>query len=174
MTALVDELLSFSRASLLKSELELRPVKLKELVERAAKRESPSTAQLLIEVPDELEAVAEPDILLRALGNLIRNAIRYAGSCGPITVSARRADGCVEMVVGDHGRGVPEEVLQRLFDPFFRLDDVRSRESGGVGLGLTIVKTCVEACRGTVECRNRQPHGLEVILRLQDGPQAQE
>jgi two-component system sensor histidine kinase CpxA len=60
-------------------------------------------------------------------------------------------------------------LVQRLFDPFFRVDDARTRESGGVGLGLTIVKTCVEACGGSVTCRNRQPSGLEVLIRLQRG-----
>jgi len=167
MSALIDELLSFSRASLTKTKLELRPAKLKELVERALRREGQAGSNVEVEVPDTLEVIAEPDLLLRAVGNLIRNALRYAGQNGPITVSARTDAASVELVVADHGPGVPEEVLQRLFDPFFRLDDARSRESGGVGLGLTIVKTCVEACRGTVECRNREPYGLEVIVRLQ-------
>jgi signal transduction histidine kinase len=70
------------------------------------------------------------------------------------------------------GPGVPEQFLQRLFDPFFRVDDARTRETGGVGLGLTIVRTCVEACGGTVACRNRQPSGLEVTLRFNLEPEA--
>jgi two-component system sensor histidine kinase CpxA len=69
-------------------------------------------------------------------------------------------------MVTDCGPGVSEKLLQRLFDPFFRVDDARTRESGGVGLGLTIVKTCIEACGGSVVCRNRQPSGLEVLVRL--------
>jgi two-component system sensor histidine kinase CpxA len=167
MSTLVDELLSFSRASLTKTKTELRAVKLKERVERAVKREGQAGSNVEIQVPDALEVIAEPDLLLRAIGNLIRNAIRYAGQSGPIIVSARTEASTVELIVSDHGSGVPHEMLQRLFDPFFRLDDARARESGGVGLGLTIVKTCVEACQGTVECRNREPHGLEVIVRLQ-------
>jgi two-component system sensor histidine kinase CpxA len=174
MAGLVDELLSFSRASLVKSEIELRPVDLREVVERAAKREGQSNGQLLIQMPDDLKAIAEPELLQRAVGNLIRNAVRYAGNAGPVTVSASKGNQTVEVVVADLGRGVPEVVLQRLFDPFFRVDDARSRESGGVGLGLTIVKTCVEACRGTVECRNREPHGLEVVIQLQAADQGNE
>ena len=54
--------------------------------------------------------------------------------------------------------GVPEALLCRLFDPFFRIDDSRTRETGGTGLGLAIVQTCIQACGGTVRCRNRQPH----------------
>jgi two-component system, OmpR family, sensor histidine kinase CpxA len=68
--------------------------------------------------------------------------------------------------VTDSGPGVPQEFLQRLFDPFFRVDDARTREAGGVGLGLTIVKTCLEACGGSVNCANRVPPGLEVTVRL--------
>ena len=69
--------------------------------------------------------------------------------------------------VSDRGPGVPEESLAQLFDPFYRVDQARTRESGGVGLGLTIVKSCVEACRGTVTCRNLQPAGFQVEMVLQ-------
>jgi two-component system sensor histidine kinase CpxA len=62
--------------------------------------------------------------------------------------------------------------LARVFDPFYRLDISRDRTTGGVGLGLTIVKNCVEACGGTVHCRNLQPRGFEVRMELLvgDGP----
>lgn len=56
----------------------------------------------------------------------------------------------VELVVADSGPGVPEALLGRLFDPFFRIDDSRTRETGGTGLGLAIVQTCIQACGGTV------------------------
>jgi len=56
--------------------------------------------------------------------------------------------------------------LDKIFDPFYRVDPARDRATGGVGLGLAIVKTCVEAGGGTVTCRNRQPTGLAVTLRL--------
>ena len=71
-----------------------------------------------------------------------------------------RSDSC------DEGPGVPEESLERIFDPFYRVEESRSRESGGVGLGLAIVKTCVEACDGTVTAHNLTPKGLEVRVAL--------
>jgi two-component system sensor histidine kinase CpxA len=61
-------------------------------------------------------------------------------------------------------------VLDRLFDPFFRPDVSRVRETGGAGLGLAIVKSAVEACRGSVSLQNRQPHGLELSLILPQAP----
>jgi two-component system sensor histidine kinase CpxA len=58
------------------------------------------------------------------------------------------------------------DALQRIFDPFYRLEESRSAATGGVGLGLAIVKTCVETCRGTVSARNRAPTGLCVEIQL--------
>jgi two-component system sensor histidine kinase CpxA len=105
-------------------------------------------------------------LLLRALSNLIRNAVRYAGTDGPITISARRDGNSVTITVADSGPGLPMEEFDRVFTPFYRLDASRTRETGGAGLGLAIVKSCVEASGGTVQCRNREPHGLEVEIRL--------
>ncbi len=64
--------------------------------------------------------------------------------------------------VADSGPGVPEEELPKIFDAFYRVDTSRTRETGGVGLGLSIVKMCVESCGGTVAARNRPGGGLEV------------
>ncbi len=168
MAALVNELLSFSKASLNAPSVQLRPVNVREVVERAVERETSDAAgvQVRIEVAEQLMAVADAELLGRAVGNLVRNAVRYAGSAGPITVSANKDGEAVRIVVADCGPGVPAQDLQRIFDPFYRVDDSRDRATGGVGLGLAIVKTCVEACGGTVGCANRDPSGLEVSIRL--------
>jgi len=63
----------------------------------------------------------------------------------------------VRLTVSDTGPGVPEDKLQQIFDPFYRLEASRSSDTGGVGLGLTIVKSCVEAYRGSVTAHNRVP-----------------
>jgi two-component system sensor histidine kinase CpxA len=68
--------------------------------------------------------------------------------------------------VADCGPGLPESDLDRMFDPFYRLEFSRSSDSGGVGLGLAIVKSCIEVCEGTVMCRNRAGGGLEVRMAL--------
>jgi two-component system sensor histidine kinase CpxA len=165
MSGLVNELLSFSKASLEPTAIKLQPVQLRLIVEKAVRRESEG-AEVRIDVNTDLSVIAEPELLLRALANLIRNAVRYAGKAGPITVSARREPGQILITVADCGPGVPEEALAQLFDPFYRVELSRNRELGGVGLGLAIVKTCIESCQGTVRCRNGQPSGLEVLISL--------
>jgi len=148
--------------------LKLQPVKVREIIRQAVGREAKPDSEIKIEIENEPEAMGDPDLLQRALANLIRNAVRYAGDKGLITISCAREADKVLVKVTDCGPGVSEQFLQRVFDPFFRVDEARTRERGGVGLGLTIVKTCVEACGGTVSCRNRQPSGLEVVLELRE------
>jgi len=166
MSDLVAELLSFSKASLARAELKLRPVNIQTIAQQAVQRETQPGAVVQVEIKSGLEVMADPDLLQRAIANLLRNAIRYAGSCGPITLSATAEPEDIVIKVADCGPGVSEQFLPRLFDPFFRVDDARTREAGGVGLGLTIVRTCIEACGGTVSCGNRKPCGLEVVIRF--------
>ncbi len=166
MSNLVNELLSFSKASLGVASVKLQTVALRPLVEKAVKRESRDGAELRNEVPEELLATIDPELIVRAVSNLLRNAVRYAGDAGPITVSASALEGEVELLVSDCGPGVPDAELPKLFDPFYRVDTSRARETGGVGLGLSIVKTCVETCHGSVGCRNREGGGFEAAMRL--------
>jgi two-component system, OmpR family, sensor histidine kinase CpxA len=170
MSRLVNELLSFSKAGLTPQEIKLEPVNLASVARRVLELESPPGGQVDLQVPDNLSVLAQPELISRALANLVRNAVRYADRAGPITVSASRRDGQVVLTVADQGPGVPETSLQQIFDPFFREEPSRSRDTGGVGLGLAIVKTCVEACQGTVSAKNRAPRGLEVQIVLTQAP----
>jgi len=166
ISSLVNELLSFSRASLGRSTIKLKPVCVREIAAQAIARENMDGAEIRLEVDGGLYALAEPELLTRSLSNLLRNAGRYAGQAGPITVSAKHEGEEVWLRVTDCGPGVPEAELEHIFEPFYRVDASRTATTGGVGLGLAIVKTCVESCQGKVACHNRQPSGLEVILRL--------
>jgi two-component system sensor histidine kinase CpxA len=166
IAGLVNELLSFSKASMGTARIKLETVPLRETIDTAAHREATDDARIEINVPADLRAQAEPELLTRAIANLLRNSVRYAGRSGPITISAEQHDGSVMVTIADQGPGVPDGELQRIFDPFYRLDASRDRQTGGVGLGLAIVKTCVQACRGTVVATNRTPHGLQVTITL--------
>jgi two-component system, OmpR family, sensor histidine kinase CpxA len=170
MSRLVNELLSFSKAGLTPQEVMLEPVNLAATARRVLELESLPDGQVQVQIPNDLMVLAQPELLSRALANLVRNAVRYAGQAGAIVVSASRRGEEVVITVADQGPGVAAASLQQIFDPFFRAEESRSRDTGGVGLGLAIVKTCVEACQGTVSARNRVPQGLEVQIALKAGP----
>ena len=168
MTKLVGELLSYSKTGIKTAEVTTEKVSLKPLVEKTVARETANeTAEIKIEIDDELSVLAQPELLSRAVGNVIRNAVRYAGQAGEISISAEKTENnSVEITIADEGNGVPEETLTKIFDPLFRVDKDRSRASGGSGLGLAIVKTCVEACGGRVYAKNLSPKGFAVKILL--------
>lgn len=168
MSRLTDELLAFAKAELRPETVQFEPVDVAAVVRDAieAETDSNSMAEIRCEIESDVRVLANRDLLARALSNLIRNAIRYAGAAGPVTISARREGAQRLILVADSGPGVPEQALERIFEPFFRLDKSRDRRSGGTGLGLAIVRSCIEASGGSVEARNRQPSGLEVSIRL--------
>ncbi|MGB5687114.1 MAG: HAMP domain-containing sensor histidine kinase [Candidatus Electrothrix sp.] len=166
MSKLIRELLAFSRAEMHSGAIELEQILLLPAVEAAVRREGTPAMQIDVQVDPEISALASADLLTRALANLLRNAVKYAGEAGPILVAAQKKNGQVILTVKDSGPGVAEEYLDRLFDPFFRPEPSRDRDSGGVGLGMAIVKTCVAACKGTVSARNREPKGFAVTIRL--------
>jgi signal transduction histidine kinase len=103
------------------------------------------------------------DSLKRCLTNLISNAVKYGG----------RADVVVEddtenvvVRIRDEGPGIPEEMLERVFEPFFRLESSRNADTGGTGLGLSIARDVAQAHGGSLVLRNRSPRGLESVLAL--------
>lgn len=165
MAELVRELLLYVQAEQDPSRATLEPTALRTIVDRALRRECGDGALVRTEVDAAAVAMANPALLTRALANLLRNAMRYA-SGSSITVRVSKQGRRVVLEVRDEGPGVPDQTLGQLFDPFYRPDDSRVAETGGVGLGLAIVRTCVEACKGRVSARNVQPHGLSVVIEL--------
>lgn len=166
MSDLVNELLTISKASLKPGNIKRQSVNVKAIADAAAKREAANKGEVIVEVPADLHCFASPELLQRALANLFRNALRYAGDAGPITVTARREGSSAIITITDLGPGVPPAHLDRIFDAFYRIEPDRARNTGGAGLGLAIVKTCIEACGGTATAKNREPRGLEVRLTL--------
>ncbi|HUO92490.1 MAG TPA: ATP-binding protein [Rhizomicrobium sp.] len=104
-----------------------------------------------------------PNEIRRALRNLIENAIAYGNRA---KVSMQAQDAAYEIVVDDDGPGIPEADRKRVFEPFVRLEASRSSETGGSGLGLTLVKAIAEGHGGAVQLENRSEGGLRVRLSL--------
>ena len=101
--------------------------------------------------------------LKRALGNLIGNAVAYGARA---RVALRRGEGEIAITIDDDGPGIPEADLERVFEPFLRLESSRSRETGGVGLGLAIARQIVRGHGGDVVLQNREAGGLRALVRL--------
>ncbi len=106
---------------------------------------------------------AQPVALRRCLGNVISNAVKYGGCA---RVSAGVEDGRAVIRVRDGGPGIPPDKLEAVFEPFCRLENSRSRETGGTGLGLTIARNIAERHGGSLTLRNHPGGGLEAVLRL--------
>jgi two-component system sensor histidine kinase CpxA len=165
MSALVNELLAFTKAGLKPRDVVLSAVDVATMAQAAAAREDIGSRTTVL-VPEGLKVKAEPDLLGRAIGNLIRNAIRYSGDKTPVTVHAQRHGNRVTITVEDEGPGVPAAALDRLGEPFFRPEEARTRESGGVGLGLAIVRSSIAACGGEIRFSNRDPKGFRAEVHL--------
>lgn len=101
--------------------------------------------------------------LKRCVRNLIENAVRYGGSA---TVSVRRGDRSISVIVTDVGPGMPEAQIEAMFEPFRRMEGSRNRETGGAGLGLSIARSIARLHGGDVRLRNLTPRGLEAVLTL--------
>ena len=166
MSALTTDLLAFARAEMRPEAVEMVRLNLRQIVEQAAEAENDGHTNIAIDVDPGLHVRGNEKYLTRAFANLVRNAVRYAGADGPIQISAQPTADRIEVRVADSGPGVPEEALEKIFVPFYRLESARDRKSGGTGLGLAIARSSIEACEGSISCRNRQPRGFEAVVLL--------
>ena len=120
----------------------------------------------LIEKCDNVLLMGSDILIYRLVYNLVENAIKYNFSDGPVTVTATQQNSQLHLTVEDTGNGIPEELKERIFEPFFRLDKSRSRELGGVGLGLALVREIVRVHNGSILVKNNANSGttFEVIF----------
>jgi two-component system sensor histidine kinase CpxA len=100
--------------------------------------------------------------------NVLRNAIRYEPRASSVEVRLRHGDSAAVVEIRDHGPGVPEDALPRIFDPFYRVESDRNRLSGGIGLGLSIARRAVELHQGAIRATNADP-GLKIELEFPAG-----
>lgn len=120
----------------------------------------------LIEKCDNVLLMGSDILIYRLVYNLVENAIKYNFSDGTVTVTATQQNSQLHLTVEDTGNGIPEELKERIFEPFFRLDKSRSRELGGMGLGLALVREIVRVHNGSILVKNNANSGttFEVIF----------
>jgi signal transduction histidine kinase len=164
MAALVEQLLDLSRLDAERIEvrpqvIELRP-RVEEMVSVAA---GPRVEDVVVDVPEQLDACVDPAVLDRILTNLVTNAFRYGKP--PIRISAERDDGDLRVAVEDRGPGVADEIAHTLFERFTRAGVARDRVPG-TGLGLAIARAYAQAHRGELHYEQASPHGARFVLHL--------
>jgi PAS domain S-box-containing protein len=172
MSRLVDDLLDTSRITRGKIELrteriELAPV-LRQAVDAARSLYTSMHHQLTLTLPpDPVYLEADPTRLAQIVGNLLNNACKFTERGGHISLTVERDGNQVVIRVRDNGIGIAAEQLPRVFEMFMQVDTSLERSRGGLGIGLTLVKTLVEMHGGTVDVRSDGlGHGSEFIVRL--------
>jgi signal transduction histidine kinase len=169
---LVDDLLDVSRIARGKIDLSRETAELARVVAQAVEMASPLLEErghtLVLRVPREGLAVTGDVVRLsQVVQNLLTNAAKYTEPGGRIEIDARHDDGSIELRVKDSGVGIPADLLPNVFDLFVQNRQTRDRSQGGLGLGLTLVRTLVELHGGTVEARSDgEGCGSEFVVRL--------
>lgn len=178
LSRIVDDVLTAARLSLRKggthdparAPLRLETTDVRDTIGKAVSRFRAvhPARPLSVTVPREsVNVVADPVLLRRVVDNLLENAHKYSDDpTTPIELSAERADEGFAIVVADHGVGISEEDLERVFEPFFRADKSRTRATGGLGLGLALSKQIIDAHEGTLSIASRPDKGTTATVRL--------
>jgi two-component system OmpR family sensor kinase len=164
LKSLVSELLGMAR---LDSEQPLRyeTFDVTAALRACANALPPSTVSLDVSVPDGLgDYYGDCRLLMRATGNLLRNAQKYAN--GQMALSAARKLGGVTITVDDNGAGIPDEEREKVFEPFYRLDRSRDRNTGGFGLGLSIASKAVSLHGGALRIETSPLGGARFVITL--------
>jgi signal transduction histidine kinase len=174
LNEMVGQLLSLARWENGADDLHREAINLKQLVEEIAAdadfEARSRNCTVRIARADDCRIIGNLSLMHSAIENVLRNAVRYTAENTIVDVSLRcEQEGenrFAVICVRDAGAGVPEKVLADIFRPFFRVEDARDRERGGVGLGLAITKRAVELHGGSVAAANIPEAGLEVEIRL--------
>ncbi len=158
-TQLIDDLLDVSRVITGKLRLNVRPVNLSSIIEAAALSARPAAEARGVELRIDVDAHAglvsgDSDRLQQVVWNLLSNAIKFTPRGGRVEVRLRRVDAQAEVVVADTGQGIPPEFLPYVFDRFRQADGAITREHGGLGLGLAIVRHLVELHGGQIRAES--------------------
>jgi signal transduction histidine kinase len=161
MAQMTEAALAFARDEANREEM--RPVDLGGLLESLAGDQQDLGHEACVDAPERVVLACRPVSLKRAFRNLIENGIRYGEA---VEIALSRENGDAVVTISDSGPGIPEERLEDVFEPFVRLEESRSEETGGIGLGLAITRSIIHAHGGTIELTNRPGGGLKVLVRL--------
>ena len=143
------------------------PVDIDALVQELQRQYAEVNASVAVEGRAAAAFTGKPLALKRCLGNLVDNALQYGQRA---TIAVADSDDQLTIQVLDEGPGIPQEELERVFEPFYRLETSRNRATGGTGLGLSIARDVAQAHGGSLTLANRSGGGLEARLALPRSP----
>jgi len=174
LNQLIQRLLTISRLESGADGIHKTHLSLRELLQQVARdaefESAGRSCRVTVDGEDDFLVEADAELLRSAIENVVRNATRYAAEGTQVDVHLTRENvpNGEEMVirVHDSGPGVPNEALAKIFEPFYRLDDARNRQTGGAGLGLSIADRAVRLHGGQLRASNRKEGGLEVEIRI--------
>src|SRR2546421_4181860 len=167
MSALVDDMLLIARLDQGRP-LETKPVDL-QVIARDAAADARAVApqrEITVEAPDNIVVSGDDTRLRQVVGNLVRNALVHTPAATPVEIAVTSQNGTARLSVTDHGPGLPAGDRERIFEPFYRADASRSRDSGGAGLGLSIVSAVVAAHGGRVQVKETSGGGATFEVQL--------
>ena len=173
LNELVGQLLALTRLESGAERVPAETVLLEEIVQQiiddANYEAKPQHKEVTIVQLDKCRVNGSAELLRSAIENVVRNAVRYTAPGTVVEVGLHWKLATAELTVRDHGPGVPESELDRIFEPFYRVSEARDRASGGAGLGLSIADRTVKLHGGTIAARNVE-NGLLVVMRLPLAP----
>lgn len=161
MEAMLDSTLAFLRGD--EIDEEKKPLDLRPLLDTIVSDLTDLGHDVALAPSPPLVARGRHLALKRALWNLAENAVKHGGRA---SLSLGQSDGHAVITIDDDGPGIPESEKEAVFRPFYRIDDSRNRELGGVGLGLTVANTIIKSHGGTLVLANREGGGLRVVAAL--------
>jgi PAS domain S-box-containing protein len=142
----------------------------REVVESVQPTADAAAVTIDVDLPDAVPACVDARRLRQVVDNLVSNAVKYTDAGGRVDVRLRALDGLAELTVADTGIGIAADDLEQLFEPFFRADEARRRVSPGVGLGLGIARSIVEAHGGRVAVSSEPGEGSRFVVTLPTTP----
>jgi two-component system sensor histidine kinase CpxA len=174
LNELIGRLLALARLEGGDQSMQRAPVDLEQLVREICKdadfEAQGRNCRVASNIAADCVVMGNADLLHSAVENVVRNAMRYTREGTEVEIVLARWEGAngpeARILVSDHGPGVPAESLDKLFRPFYRLDDARGRQTGGVGLGLAITERAVRLHGGSIKASNRPDGGLDVEIRV--------
>lgn len=167
LTHLVNELKNLAKFDSEKSKLELSEVDVPGIIKNTIYNNQGSALEKNINITSDIEDITtylDKEKITQVVLNLLSNAIRYTNEYGNINIRAYRDNNDIKIHVKDDGIGIPKDKMNYIFERFYRIDESRSKDTGGIGVGLTIVKSIVHLHGGSIYVNSVEGKGSEFVV----------